>query len=313
MPSSNFIIANTAANGGNAAKRWRAVQAALQRSGFDFQSGESQTLEQGKAVLEQALESGAECIIAAGGDGTLNAVLNELIDSQTDTLKSDVILGAIGLGSSNDFQKPFEEGQNLAGCPSRIAKDRARHVDIGKAVYIDEFDKEQTSYFLLNGSVGFVAEGNAFFNTSDAVSFLKRFHVEVAIIYTALANLMQFEPIKVKLKVDDDFEKELKLASVSVLNKRHLAGGMYYDTPVEMDDGFFDINFWGDMNRAEIFKTLVNLYQGKFLGKPKTDHMRGKHVEIVPAKPSHLELDGEVRLIKRAELSVLPKFIRLCG
>jgi len=335
----HFVIANVTSNSGKALRRWEKVQIALKHlessssrvNQFEFEVIETRSIAEGKAAVDRAIELNAKSIIAAGGDGTINAVLNALMDPDTDRPKLDCALGAIGLGSSNDFQKPFNERLDLAGFPSKINSEDTSAVDVGKASYIDISGVTHNQYFILNSSVGFIAKGNAFFNTKNKLLMaLKRVHVETAIIYTAMVNLIKFKPIEVALSLDGQDPEMLTAVNISILKKRHVAGGMSYDTPIVSDDGMFDVNVFTEMNQFEFLKSVFNLYQGKFLGQAKTKHWRASEVTIKRANrksnnvsylstaapltaPFHLELDGEVQLVREVKYSVIPKAIKLCG
>ena len=69
---------------------------------------------------------------SATGSGTVNGVLNAILAQG-----ADVTLGAIGLGSSNDFHKPFAKDKRVGGAPVRLDASRAIRADVGRAVLTD--------------------------------------------------------------------------------------------------------------------------------------------------------------------------------
>lgn len=302
-----LILVNLGANGGKGAARWAAVEAELRARGVAFEARETESAADARRILAETKDP---VVVAAGGDGTVNGTLNAILKLG----RTDLTLGAIGLGSSNDFHKPFAEERTVAGVPVRIRSDRAEVVDVGRAVLHAPEGGTQVRHFVLNASLGFVAEGNAFFNTDDpTLLWFKRRNVEAAILYTAFRNLVTFRHIEAVIRLDDGPEMRAPLASLGILKKVHFAGGMKYDTPVAADDGMFDVNVWGRMNRADILRTMVSLYRGRFRGLPRTNVWRARRVTVVPEKPVHFETDGETTRIARAELEVLPKALRVCG
>ncbi len=309
-----YVIVNAASGGGRAAEKWTRVERALRERGVAFEAHLSRSAEEGNDLLSEAIRGRHAVVVAAGGDGTVNGLVNALLDPATDRPRADVAVGAIGLGSSNDFHKPFSPGSSISGVPIRIARESAAEVDVGKAVLVDPEGRTSTRYFVLNGSLGFVAEGNAYFNGPDPVlGWFKRRHTEAAILYTALVNLFRFRPIGLHLRLDGGEPCHATVSSLAVLKKVHFAGGMRYDTPVTPDDGTFDVALWGRMGQGRILLTMAGLYAGRFRGRPRTAYRRAARVELEPERPASLELDGEVTRVVRAELVVLPRRLRICG
>ena len=164
-------------------------------------------------------------IVAAGGDGTVNGVLNAILTNGA------VALGAIGLGSSNDFHKPFAPEKCVDGVPVRVDPRTRCARDVGKATLIEPGGATRIRYFVLNASVGVVAQGNAFFNTPDrTVRALKKTSVELAIAYAALVSISRFTPIELHVSLDDRPFRPMRLTAMGILKRIHFAGGMRYDT-----------------------------------------------------------------------------------
>ena len=157
-----LIIVNERANAGNGARRWRKVEAALRNSGAAFDVASTDSEADAERVVAAAATQGHEVVVAAGGDGTVNGVLNAILTNGT-----DVALGAIGLGSSNDFHKPFAPDKCVDGVPVRLDPTQAVRADVGRATLTEPSGATRIRYFVLNASVGVVAQGNAFFNTPD--------------------------------------------------------------------------------------------------------------------------------------------------
>lgn len=309
-----LIVVNGSANGGKGAKRWQRLLPELAALALDYELAETASAEEGRLAVERAIDAGQDAVIAAGGDGTVNSVLNALIDPRTDRPRADLALGAIGLGSSNDFHKPFAKERELAGIPVRLAAQEAALVDVGKAVFTAPDGTTQQRYFILNGGIGLVAEGNAFFNEGTRfLSWLKRRSVGLAIFYAAFANIMRNQSVELELQLDDDEPMPLSLTNMGILKKVHFAGDMRYDTEVTADDGMFDVNLWEQMGRFAVLRMVAALYRGRFKGRKGTRTLRAGRVALSPHGAIHLELDGEVDAVTSAEISVLPRVLRVCG
>jgi diacylglycerol kinase family enzyme len=309
-----LIIANATANAGRGAERWAAVERELRARRVVFEARLTASATEADEVVRSAIAAGERVIVAAGGDGTMNGVLNALMDPATDRPRGDVAFGAIGLGSSNDFHKPFAAERTIAGVPARVSSTEVRARDVGKAVSRLPGGGVRTRYFLLNASLGAVAQANAFFNAGDRVlRWLKPRSVEAAILYAALATIARGPRLRLALSLDGGPEETVTVSTMGILKSVHFAGGMRYDTKVTPDDGMFDVNLWERMGRVRLVRTMVSLYGGRFTGLPGARCLRARAVRIVPEPPVHLELDGEVSEVERAELSVLPGVLHVCG
>jgi diacylglycerol kinase family enzyme len=304
-----LIIVNERANAGNGATRWRKVEAALKDSGATFDVAPTRSEAEAERAVAEAVRHGHDMVVAAGGDGTVNGVLNAILNNGV-----DVALGAIGLGSSNDFHKPFGKDKCLGGVPVRLDPAQAIRADVGKATLTDPSGTARTRYFALNASLGVVAQGNAFFNAPNStLAALKKTSVDLAIAYTAIVSIIRFRPIELKVSLDDQPLQPMRLTAMGILKKIHFAGGMRYDTPVAPDDGMFAVNVWEPMGRWAVVALILALYRGRFTGRKHTQAHRTRRVRITADSPIDFELDGEVSKVSEADVSVVPRAVRLCG
>ncbi len=308
-----LVLVNPRSNGGAAAKRWPAAQSAMRLLRPDAQFAAPNSVAEAKRAIAAGLAAGHDAIIAAGGDGTVNLAVNAIMDPATDRPRSpQVALGAIGLGSSNDFHKPGAPQRRLAGAPARVDVAGAALVDVGKATVQLPGEGQLVRYFLLNASMGLVADGNHAFNTGGGlIAWLKSRNVDLAIAACAVHALAALRLPHVAV-TSDGWGYDGPIANIGVLKSVYFAGGMRYDTAVVSDDGQFDINVWRAAGRLRIARLVVGLYRGRFLGSPLAMSQRGASVELRPQQPCPLELDGEIVVVESARLEVVPAALRVC-
>ncbi|MEV2224456.1 diacylglycerol kinase family protein [Nocardia vinacea] len=308
-----LVVLNPQSNAGTALQRWRPVEGVLRERNTDLTVEMPSDAEQAMKLVQASLESDPpEVIVAAGGDGMVNLVLNAIMDPATDRPRrgaESVALGAIGLGSSNDFHKPVRT--SIAEIPVRLGAPEL--VDVGKAAMLLPDGTRTVRYFLLNASMGLVAAGNHSFNNARGlIGWLKSRNVEAAIIATALSNIATHKPLAVQLR-GSDWVHTAPITNVGVLKSVHFAGGMYYDTPVTRADGMFDVNIWEAAGRVRILGLIAGLYRGKFRGSALATCRRDTAVELRPGAPAPLELDGEITIVESARLEVLPRVLQVCA
>jgi diacylglycerol kinase family enzyme len=309
-----LVVVNPAAHDGRAGRHWPAAHRALHRRHPDAQVSHPSNAAAATAVIHAGLMSGQDAVIAAGGDGTVNLALNALMDPATDRPRVPrVCLGAIALGSSNDFHKPIRAGRTLAGLPARIDMERAHLVDVGKAT-IELADGGHTvRYFLLNASLGLVADGNHLFNNpGPLIKWLKTRNVDVAITLCALRVITgrQFPRV---VTHSAGWRHVGEVAAVGVLKSVHFAGGMHYDTGVVDNDGMFDVNIWRPAGRVSLLHTVFELHRGRFSASATAICRRSESLTVRPDRACAVELDGEVLSAVAVRFDVLPATVKVCA
>jgi len=262
-------------------------------------------------AVRRAAEAGVRVFLAAGGDGTVNALLNALLASGGTRPFRDLALGAIGLGSSNDFHKPG--GATLGTWPCRIDVAHARPRDVGLATVTDSGGGTFRRAFFVSASLGVTAEANAFFNGGDAVMRgLKRRWTAGAIAYAALRTILRHRNLGGALSVDGASER-VPITNLSVLKTPYLSGGLRFDTPAFPDDGLFAVNLCAGMGPCGAVRALVDLAHGRFAGRPYCRHWRSPRVVVGMDREAVLELDGEVTVASRVSFEIGPERIPVCA
>ena len=307
-----FILLNPNAGGGRALKRWKRIEREffLRHGSAEIHIIESSTDQ--RVAVEQAIKSGQTDFLAAGGDGTLNALVNLLVNVCGEHRRGRVRLGTLALGSSNDFHKPLEERDTLGGIACRADFGSARPYDVGKVSYLVD-GMRRTRYFIVNASAGVTAEANAFFNEPDAVlQGLRCFSTPMAILYAACRTLVNYKNRPMRLRAGNVSPCWIALTNLSILKNPHTGGRFRYDTPVREGDGRFALNLCEEFTRFEFLVLLVSLYRGHFSGMPKTRTWYASSIHLAAEEQFAVECDGEVLQTSNAEFSILHQYLQVC-
>ena len=301
------IILNPRAGHGRAVRRWRTIESAVRR----------QLLPQAAAVdvfeAGQADSSGAELaaagyslLLAAGGDGSVNHLLQELMAIEENHRP---LLGAIGLGSSNDFHKPVR--RHVSGIPLRIDPALARPQDVGRVLYRDERGQQQQRYFLINASMGVTADANWLFNHPDAcLRLLKGRSSSLAILYAAIRTIITHRNSPLELVTDAQLQAG-HFANVAVLKSPHVSGSFTYDQALCCDDGQLGLNICGDIGRWQLLGVLADLSRGRFSDGEGRQSLYVQQLHIRTFGLQALETDGEVMLAEDIWFSLLPRAVHV--
>jgi diacylglycerol kinase family enzyme len=300
------LLLNPVARRRSAGRRWARVEPAV-RERFDLE-----LVELGAAGwperLAHAHRRGVRAFIAAGGDGTVNALINAIHDRCGADSMEGLFLGAVGLGSSNDFHKPIH--RTLDGVPVRLDLELTAPRDLARARFVDPRGAGQERLFAVSASLGVTATANAAFNEGRwPVGWLGRFWVDGAITWSALRALARHRPTQVMLQTELG-TRRVGLSNLSVMKTPFLSGGLRYDLDIAPGDGLLAAHLCEGMTRWELARTFLRLGRGRFTGTPKTSSWRTPRLAIQADVPFDLELDGELFRAVRVELDLLPQRVR---
>ncbi len=304
------IFLNSHCDYGSGLIKWKKIEKNLKSSFGYFNVVEIKSPSGIDTQLSDVLAQGYTKIIAAGGDGTVNLLLNAIMKLKD---CSSLTLGAIGLGSSNDFHKPYRKDSFIGNIPVKIDFDNIKSFDVIKVTYQTQGAKWHTHFCLLNASIGLIAEANAFFNQRHIlVKILQRLSLDFAVLFTALRTIIIYQYKDVYIRIDDQDHDKFNLTNLSVLKNPHFTGSLCYDTAVKPDDGKLGIDLCTDLSLVERIRTLVSLANHRFQGLPKTRCWIAKRLEIKSQREFAVEVDGEILYAHNVEFSVLPQQLRIC-
>lgn len=292
-------------------KKWQKIEPELKKHFGRFEMDEIHSPQNLSDQLEEAREAGETIFIAAGGDGTVNLLVNALLKSSLP--KHDIVFGAVGLGSSNDFHKPFHYASFIGGIPAKMNWLETVSHDVIHVSYRNGQNGFLTRYCIVNASIGITAEANAFYNSRHPfVELIQRFSQETAIIVSALRSIFTYRNLPCTLNFINSSPRDFQVTNLGVVKNPYFAGNLCYDTHIEADDGRFGVNICFGMTRFEAIKTLMRLYRHQFLGLPKTYSRNATQISVESQKRFALEMDGEVVQASFAEFKIIPKALRCC-
>ncbi|HLB01001.1 MAG TPA: diacylglycerol kinase family protein [Bacteroidota bacterium] len=305
------LFLNPRAGGGTAERRWTAVRPDVERLVGPL----TETLPDNGAGLDDAVEhafrDGERRFIATGGDGTVNALLNSLLRFRTHPAFSQVALGAVGLGSSNDFHKQ-SGGHSPAGVRWRIDFHRTRRQDVGRIDAATDRGRIRR-YFIVNASLGVTADGNAIFNrTSGMIGLLKRLSTNTAISWAALSAILRHTDAEARVSFDGGDEGRVRISNLAVMKNPSISGGMRAAIPVSADGGRLGVWMEEGLSRVALLTLFIKLNSGWFsptgtstIGAYRSLRVRGTNLFPV-------EFDGEILHASDVQFSLLDRALEVC-
>jgi diacylglycerol kinase (ATP) len=293
-----FFLVNPASDNGATGKRWPELAHRAARLGL---TGETLFSERPGHLIElaaSAVDRGATLVVAVGGDGTLNEVVNGIA-------QKDVDLATIPLGTGMDFVRTYGIPTKLEDAV-RVALDgETRTIDAGRVRYRTWSGGEAERWFANVGSVGM---SGAVAQRANGMS--KALGGKVTFFYALTRVFLEWENTDVVVKLDGG-ERRGRMHDVIVANGVWHGGGMMLAPEARSDDGLFDVVFIGDVSKVDFLTTAPKIYKGKHVAHPKVEVVRSAHVEVDATEHLPIEVEGEQVGTTPAAFEVVPGALRV--
>ena len=297
--SGTVFLVNPAAENGANGRRWPELAHRAASLGLRGDALLSERPGQLAELARAAAAGGASLLVAVGGDGTVNEVVNGIAG------REDVELAVIPRGTGWDFVRTYGIPRRLEDAVEVALRGRTRMIDLGRAQYCSWDGSAGESLFANIASAGM---SGAIAKRSNESS--KALGGKASYLWATLAVFSRWRSDEVRVTVDGD-ERRGRMHDVVVANGRYFGGGMKICPEAEPDDGLFDVLLIGDLTKRDLLLTLPKTYRGKHLPHPKADVLRGAVVELETPEPLPVELDGEQPGTTPARFEVVPQALSL--
>ncbi len=293
------IILNPYANRWGAKKRVTAVEEAFKASGLDFDLELIPEPRQGTGLALAAVEAGYDMIIAAGGDGTVNEVVNGLIQAAGDG--PTVPFGVLPIGTGNDFNDMAKLPRDITQAVRNFKAGHTRQVDAGRVVF-----DGRTHYFDNNCAAAMeplvTIENERLIKLSGNIRYI------VALV-KALVKLKAWD-----MQIDwGEGSYEGPVYLLSICNSPR-TGGLFPMAPnASLSDGLFDFVLAPEISKLTVLSVLARLFRGTHIHHKDVTYGRSSHIAIKSKPGSPIHADGEVLTESAVEIvyDILPGKITL--
>jgi YegS/Rv2252/BmrU family lipid kinase len=298
------IIVNPKSAGGSAGKRWSETADTIGRV---FPFDEAMTTAPGVATVmtRRALAEGAERVIALGGDGTINEVVNGFFDEQGVAIAPNAQFGIIPFGTGGDFRRTFGIPTDVSVAARVIAAGATKLIDVGRISYTTRKRTVESRMFANIASFGVSGVVDRMVNESS-----KRFgRLSFAIATTRATLAYKNQRVSMVFDGDESRPVEATISTVAVANGQFFGGAMHVAPNAEIDDGLFDVICMGDFGFGDLVKSGSRLYKGTHLAMDKVSSRRARTMyaeTIESGSIVEIDLDGE-------NVGTLPATFTMCA
>lgn len=251
-------------------------------------------------LAENAANEGFTHIIACGGDGTLNEVLNGVLKSNQPNVK----LGLLPKGSGNDFIKTTRSPDSLEALRISILRSNVKKIDVGFAKFISEDGQETSRYFINITDVGI---GGVI--AQQLAESTKLFGAVVTYQYFIIKNFLTYRPQPLKV-TGDDFEYSGNIMNFCAANAKYFGSGLGVAPDANISDGLLNAVAIGEVSLVDYLKNFPDLKKCKPLVHPAINYYTSK--SLVFESTAHrvpIDMDGEFIGYLPMKITIKPQAI----
>lgn len=295
-----FVVVNAMAGGHRTRRLWPGLRDQLSHLGLDFEYGVTTGPGVATDLARTAVHEGWPLVIAVGGDGTVNEVINGLTDEAGRPLGA---LGVIATGRGRDVCRNLGVSSDPVAAARRILYGQEILVDLNVA----ELERRRR-YFVNAAGVGFdaeIAERTRIGRGRSAPTGTLPYLLGI------VAALRTHQPRPATIEVDDQPAWSGPLTTAVVANGAYYGGGMMIAPAADPTDGYLDLTIIGDVGRAELLRWLPSVYRGRHVLNPKIVVRRGHTVTVHSATSMRVHVDGEGAGETPLTIRVCPRALRI--
>lgn len=272
--SKYFLIVNLVAGRGRCKEIFPRVRAELDQRGLEYDLHFTNEPLEAADVAEMVSKAGFTHIVAMGGDGTINEVVNGMIHAQT-----DLPLGVIPAGSGNDFVRMLGIPSDPVAAIDLLMKGPSRKIDLGYVV--------GDRYFVNGIGIGIDAQA------ARDVLQMEHLRGAAAYLYAVVKEVFRFQAFAVTLS-GDNWTETKTCVSLGITNGKYAGGGFKLAPRAELEDGMIDVSAIGDYS---VFGRLLHLPQarkGTHLKLKRVYYSQTQTVTVSSSAKLIAHIDGEV-------------------
>jgi diacylglycerol kinase (ATP) len=289
-PHANIFV-NPVAGGGKWRKLYPAVVSRLREAGIVCDVRVSQYAGQITELASELAARGYETVVACGGDGTVNEVVNAIAGTET-------ALGIVPMGTANDFAVNMGISRDIDLACEIIRQRRVKKIDLVKV--------DHDRFFAATGCLGFDAEVAAFAGR-------RRKEKSNPFLLHVLGGILKFfsyEPRTVELRFNGlRYFGDVFLVAFG--NIRSYARGMVITPGAVFDDALLDICVFRRMPKRKVLCIFPSVYKGTHVNYREVTLYRARAVYVQSLGPMDLYADGDFMTTTPFRLEVVAKHLNV--
>ena len=222
-PGLPLIIVNPKSAGGSTRTRWSQLAADFRSHFGPFSVAFTKGPGDGERIAARFIESGRRFIIACGGDGTINEVVNGIMNSG-----ENVELGVLPAGTGGDFRRSLGLSSTPRDTAAQLRDGRTERIDVGRVNFLDHDGNKATRYFVNVASFGLSASINSRVKKKGEYQWIpsETIRGKTKFAVSAVQEVLETDFKTIRVSIGEEEEKTLNTINFCVCNARYFGGGM---------------------------------------------------------------------------------------
>lgn len=300
-----FFVVNPKSANGATGKRWGELAAQIARTLSDFGVEFTRGPMDAAKLAQHAIESGYECIVAVGGDGTINEAVNGFFKDGK-AINPNAALGVLPRGTGGDFRKTFDWDTDFDAAVRRLKTSDTRPFDVGRLEFKGHDGTQQVRYFANICSFGVSGLVDEEVNRTS-----KALGGKLSFMWGSLKALTKYRDQVVRVSFDGKPAETIPVTTLSVANGKYFGGGMKVAPDADVSDGLFDVTIWSGYGVTDFVLRSGSVYSGAHVHWKGTRTLRAKEVVAESEERVLIDCDGEQPGMLPCKMTILPAAIRL--
>ena len=302
-----IVIVNPQAGNGRTEKIWQNIESALEKSIGSFEVLQTTCRGDATDLSRRILKEDAARIVAVGGDGHLNEVLNGFIENDL-PVNAESRLSFVMTGTGCDFQRSLGISGKWQNAAAKLKDAKVRKIDVGKVTYTAADKTQKIRYFDNIASFGLSGAVDHCLEHSRLRDYLGG---SPLFLWATIKTVFTHPNQSIRFRIDDGPEEEICSRLGLLANGRYFGGAMHAAPEAELDDGLLDLLMLKEISVAKFLWHLPKIYKGTHLKIPEIFFQKVRKFTAESSEQVILDIDGESPGYLAATFEVLPKILNL--
>ena len=302
-----IVIVNPQAGNGRTEKIWPKIESALEKSIGSFEVLQTTCRGDATDLSRRILAVDTARIVAVGGDGHLNEVLNGFIENDL-PVNPEARLSFVMTGTGCDFQRSLGISGKWQNATAKLKDAKVRKIDVGKVTYTASDKTQKIRYFDNIASFGLSGAVDHCLEHSRLRNYLGG---SLLFLWATIKTVFTHPNQSIRFRIDDGPEEEICSRLGLLANGRYFGGAMHAAPEAELDDGLLDLLMLKEISVAKFLWHLPKIYKGTHLKIPEIFFQKVRKFTAESSEQVILDIDGESPGYLAATFEVLPKLLNL--
>lgn len=304
--SEPFLVVNPHSGNGGTGRRWKKMETVARQAFGGFAHAFTSKPLEATTLTRQALEAGYKTVIAVGGDGTLNEVLNGFFKPDGSKVSPDATIGLLPAGTGGDFRRSIGVSTEWSAAVAQVAAAPVRSIDVGRVRFRAHDGSDGTRYFLNVASFGVPGAVDEAVNQSS-----KWMGGQLSFMVATVKALLRYKDKRVRISIDDGPFESLSITSIALGNGQYFGGGMWVAPDAKLDDGILSGTIWAGYTTYDFVVKSRGIYSGAHITWDRTRCFQARKLVAQSEERVLIDIDGEQPGVLPATFEILPGAIGL--